>query len=110
MSVLVDKNSRVIVQGLTGKEGTFHAGQMIEYGTNIVAGVTPGKGGSMHLNKPVFNFCDRYYMYWINAIIFVEIVHWDNKIFKMSSFLIIFIIMLIIFLDHVFSIPFLYIQ
>ena len=55
MSVLVDKNSRVIVQGLTGKEGTFHAGQMIEYGTNIIAGVTPGKGGQTHLNRPVFN-------------------------------------------------------
>ncbi len=55
MSVLVDKNSRVIVQGLTGKEGTFHAGQMIEYGTNIIAGVTPGKGGQTHLERPVFN-------------------------------------------------------
>ena len=55
MSVLVDKNSRVIVQGLTGKEGTFHAGQMIEYGTNIIAGVTPGKGGQIHLDRPVFN-------------------------------------------------------
>src|SRR5213078_2926325 len=55
MSVLVDKNSRVIVQGFTGNEGTFHATQMIEYGTNIVGGVTPGKGGSKHLDKPVFN-------------------------------------------------------
>jgi len=55
MSVLVDKNSRVIVQGFTGNEGTFHATQMIEYGTNLVGGVTPGKGGSLHLDKPVFN-------------------------------------------------------
>ncbi len=55
MSVLVNKNSKIIVQGFTGTEGTFHAGQMIEYDTNVVGGVTPGKGGSMHLNKPVFN-------------------------------------------------------
>ena len=55
MSVLVDKNSRIIVQGFTGSEGTFHAGQMIEYGTNVVGGVTPGKGGQEHLGKPVFN-------------------------------------------------------
>ena len=55
MSILVNKNSKVIVQGFTGGEGTFHASQMIEYGTQVVGGVTPGKGGTTHLEKPVFN-------------------------------------------------------
>lgn len=55
MSILVDKNSRVVVQGFTGREGTFHATHMLEYNTNVVAGVTPGKGGIQHLDRPVFN-------------------------------------------------------
>jgi succinyl-CoA synthetase alpha subunit len=59
MSVLVNKKSRVIVQGFTGSEGTFHAEQMIAYGTNVVGGVTPGKGGSLHLDKPVFNTVEK---------------------------------------------------
>ena len=55
MSILVDNNTRLVVQGFTGKEGAFHAEQMMDYGTNVVAGVTPGKGGRSHLDRPVFN-------------------------------------------------------
>lgn len=55
MSILVNKSSKILVQGFTGTEGSFHAGQMIDYGTNVVGGVTPGKGGSQHLDRPVFN-------------------------------------------------------
>lgn len=59
MSVLVNKNSKIIVQGFTGSEGTFHSQQMIEYGTNIVGGITPGKGGTKHLERPVFNTVEQ---------------------------------------------------
>src|ERR1700754_3016916 len=55
MSILVNKQSKILVQGFTGTEGTFHATQMIDYGTNVAGGVTPGKGGTLHLDRPVFN-------------------------------------------------------
>ena len=55
MAVVIDKNSKIIIQGFTGKMGTFHADEMIKYGSNVVGGVTPGKGGNKHLDKPVFN-------------------------------------------------------
>jgi succinyl-CoA synthetase alpha subunit len=72
MSILVNKDSKVIVQGFTGNEGTFHASQMIEYGTNVVGGVTPGKGGSEHLGKPVFNtVADAVEKAELTSIIFV---------------------------------------
>ena len=84
MSILVNKNSKIIVQGFTGSEGTFHSQQMIEYGTNIVGGVTPGKGGIIHLDKPVFNTVEDAVnaKESISSIIFVPDVFAADAIFE----------------------------
>ena len=87
MSILVDKNSRVVVQGFTGREGTFHATHMIEYGTNVVAGVTPGKGGTRHLERPVFNTVEAAVTNWSAnvSVIFVPAAFAADAILEAAS-------------------------
>ena len=87
MSILVDKNSRVVVQGFTGREGTFHATHMIEYGTNVVAGVTPGKGGTRHLERPVFNTVEAAVTNWSAnvSVIFVPAAFAADAVLEAAS-------------------------
>ncbi len=87
MSILVDKNSRVVVQGFTGREGTFHATHMIEYGTNVVAGVTPGKGGTRHLDRPVFNTVEAAVINWSAnvSVIFVPAAFAADAVLEAAS-------------------------
>lgn len=87
MSILVDKNSRVVVQGFTGREGTFHATHMIEYGTNVVAGVTPGKGGTRHLERPVFNTVEAAVSNWSAnvSVIFVPAAFAADAVLEAAS-------------------------
>ncbi len=87
MSILVDKNSRVVVQGFTGREGTFHATHMIEYGTNVVAGVTPGKGGTRHLGRPVFNTVEAAVTNWSAnvSVIFVPAAFAADAVLEAAS-------------------------
>ena len=87
MSILVDKNSRVVVQGFTGREGTFHATHMIEYGTNVVAGVTPGKGGTRHLERPVFNTVEEAVTNWSAnvSVIFVPAAFAADAVLEAAS-------------------------
>lgn len=87
MSILVDKNSRVVVQGFTGREGTFHATHMIEYGTNVVAGVTPGKGGTRHLDRPVFNTVEAAVTNWSAnvSVIFVPAAFAADAVLEAAS-------------------------
>jgi len=87
LSILVDKNSRVVVQGFTGREGTFHAIHMIEYGTNVVAGVTPGKGGTRHLERPVFNTVEAAVTNWSAnvSVIFVPAAFAADAVLEAAS-------------------------